>query len=224
MIMVVICHLTSLVHLVPIQQMYRAKDVAEVVFDHVYKHHGMPKHIVSDCDTLFTSTWRLNELTGTELRMLSSYHPQSDGTTERANQTVTQMLCQCGRQDQKDWASKLPTIEFAINSASSSTTGYPPFVMNYGRLPRSMIWSQDTGYPGVKKFMQNMKDTLLTAHDAILSARVKQTRIVNSRRKEAPFSIGDLVYLSTKNLSPPKGRARKLSPKFIGLFKIIEDY
>jgi hypothetical protein len=57
MIMVVICHLTSLVHLIPTKQTYRAKDIAEVIFDRVYKHHRMPKNIVSDCDTLFTSTF-----------------------------------------------------------------------------------------------------------------------------------------------------------------------
>lgn len=94
MILVVICHLTSQVHLVPIQQTYCAKDIAEVVFNRIYKHHGMPKHIVSDRDTLFTSTFwqKLNALTGTELRISTSYHPQSDGATERANRTMMQML------------------------------------------------------------------------------------------------------------------------------------
>jgi hypothetical protein len=84
MIMVVIFHLTSLVHIIPMKQTYCAKDIAEFMFDQVYKHHGMPKNIVGDRDTLFTSTfWRwLNELTGTKLQMSSSFHPQSDGTTE----------------------------------------------------------------------------------------------------------------------------------------------
>ena len=226
MIMVVICHLTSLVHLIPTKQTYRAKDVAEVMFDRVYKHHGMPKHIVSDRDSLFTSTFwrRLNELTGTELRMSSSFHPQSDGATERANRTITQMLRQCVAPDQRDWVLKLPAIEFAINSASSQTTGYAPFVLNYGRMPRSMIWNSNTEYPGVRTFAQRMKDAVLTAHDAIIASRMKQTRAANNQRKEAPFALGDLVYLSTKNLSLPKGRARKLAPKFVGPYKILQDY
>jgi hypothetical protein len=49
--------------------------------------------------------------------MSSAYHPQSDGATERANKTLTQMLRQCVDAKQKDWVSKLPVIEFAINSA-----------------------------------------------------------------------------------------------------------
>lgn len=57
MILVVICHLTSMVHLIPTKTTYRAKDIAEVMFDRVYKHHRMPKNIVSDRDSLFTSTF-----------------------------------------------------------------------------------------------------------------------------------------------------------------------
>ena len=148
-----------------------------MIFDRVYKHHGMPKNIVSDCDTLFTSTFwrRLHELTGTELRMSSAYHPQSDGATERANRTMTQMVRQCVSPDQRDWAAKLPTIEFAMNSACLQTTGFPPFVLNYGRMPQSMVWNNNSEYPGVRKFAQKMKDAILTAHDAILAACVKQT-------------------------------------------------
>ena len=69
MILVAIDHLTSMVHIAPMKQTYRTKDIAEVMFNTVYKLHGMPSHLVSDRDTLFTSTfWRkLNELMGTEL-------------------------------------------------------------------------------------------------------------------------------------------------------------
>ncbi|KAI0327499.1 hypothetical protein GY45DRAFT_1230900, partial [Cubamyces sp. BRFM 1775] len=57
----------------------------------------------------------------------------------RANRTVTQMLRQCVAPNQKDWVSKLPAIEFAINLARSDSTGYSPFFLNHGRLPRSMV-------------------------------------------------------------------------------------
>jgi len=42
----------------------------------------------------------------------------------------------------------------------------------------------------------------------------------------SPLTTGDLVYVSTKNISLPKGTvtAQKLTPKFIGPYKIIEDY
>jgi hypothetical protein len=78
--------------------------------------------------------------------MSSAYHPQTDGATERANRTVTQMLRQCINNKQTDWVSKLPAIEFAINSARSESTGYAPFFLNSGQMPRPMIWdSAGTG-------------------------------------------------------------------------------
>ena len=154
MILVIIDHLTSMVHLVPTKQTYRARDIAEILYDHVYQLHGMPAHIVSNQDSLFTSTFwkRLHELTGTELHMSSAFHPQTDSATERANCTITQMLRHCVSLNQRDWAPKLPAIEFALNTARSETTGFALFFLNYGRLPWSMIWNDDSEYPGVRVF------------------------------------------------------------------------
>lgn len=75
---------SAMIHLVPSRINYTAKQVAELVFEHVYKLHGMPKIIVSDRDVLFTSQfWKhLHSLVGVELHMSSAYHPQSNGSTE----------------------------------------------------------------------------------------------------------------------------------------------
>lgn len=135
-----------------------------------------------------------------------------------------QMLRQIVSPNQRDWAIKLPAIEFAINSACSDTTKYPPFVLNYGHLPPPFIWNTNSDFPGVRVFAQRMKDAVMSAHDSIIAARVKNTSNANCKRAESPFVKGDLVYLSTENLSLPKGRARKLAPKYIGPYHIIDDY
>ena len=134
---VVICLLTSMVHLIPSRINYNASQLAELMFEHVYKIHGLPKNIVSDRDVLFTSVFwsRLHKLIGSKLQMSSAYHPQTDGATERANRTITQMIRQCIHPNQKDWVTKLPAIEFAVNSARSASTGYAPFFLNFGRMP-----------------------------------------------------------------------------------------
>jgi len=155
-----------------------------------------------------------------ELRLSSAFHPQTDGATERANRTMTQKLRQCVNARQKDWVTKLPAIEFAMNSAQSSTTGFSPFYLNYGRNPSPMIWKGEEVYPGVRQFAENMKDAIMSAHDAIIAARVQQTVQANRKRLPAMYKEGDLVYLSTKNISLPKRRARKLAPKYLGLFPI----
>jgi hypothetical protein len=69
-----------------------------------------------------------------------------------------------------------------------------------------------------------MKTAIMSAHDAVIRARVKQTHEANKQRQTCPLTKGDLVYVSTKNISLPKGMARKLVPKYIGPYQIIEDY
>ena len=228
MICVIICLLTGMVHLVPCRESYTARQMAELIFAEVYKHHGLPRAIISDRDKLFTSTFwsHLHRLIGVELRMSSAYHPQSDGSTERANHTVTQLLRQCISPNQKDWVSRLPAIEFAINLARSDTTGYAPFFLNTGRMPRSLIWNDasSTEYAGVRAYAQRVKQAVMTAHDSIIAARVKQTREANRRRRAVPFEAGDLVYISSKNLKIPRGLARKLVPKFVGPYRITRDF
>ena len=227
-ITVVICLLTAMVHLFPSRINYNATQLAELVFKNIYKIHGLPQNIISDRDVLFTSTFwsRLHRLIGTKLRMSSAYHPQSDGSAERANCTITQMLRQCITPDQRDWVAKLPAIEFAINSARSESMGYAPFFLNFGRMPRTMIFNNPSAdeYPAVREFALEKKLALLAAHNSIIATRVKQTRSANRKRQTVPFNTGDLMYLSSQNISFKKGLARKLLPKFLGPYKILKDF
>jgi hypothetical protein len=61
----------------------------------------------------------------------------------------------------------------------------------------------------------------MLAHDSIMAARIKQTRNANRKRQPTPFQQGDLVYLSTQNITFQKGLAWKLIPKYMGPYKIL---
>ena len=76
--------LTGMVHLVPSRLDYTTREVAELVFAEVYKHHGLPRIIISNQDALFTSMFwtHLKQLIGVEQHLSSAYHPQSDRSTE----------------------------------------------------------------------------------------------------------------------------------------------
>jgi hypothetical protein len=102
-------------------------------------------------------------------------------------------------------------------------TGHTPCRIEY---LSTVIWNSpsDLKFPGVVKFAQRVKLAIMAAHDSIIAARVKQIRDSNRHRRVVPFVGGDLVYISTKNLSLKKGLARKLSPKFIGPYRIIKDF
>jgi hypothetical protein len=227
-IVVFICLLTNMVHIVPGKTTYRARDMAELIFAEIYKCYGLPARIISDQDRLSTSTFwtRLHKLLGVKLRMSSTYHPKSDGASERANCSVITMLRACIDLRHKDWAVKLPAIKYTINSARSESTGFAPFFLNMRCMPRSLIWDclSSTEYPSVRAMAQKLKQTVLAAHDLVLTARVKQKREANRTLCPSPFSDGDLVYVSTQNISFPKGRARKFLVKYIGPYKITQDF
>ena len=128
---------------------------------------------------------------------------------------MVQMIREVVNSRQSDWTLKLPAIEFALNSARSDSTGFSPFFLNTGRTPCSMIWNSapQSEFPAVRNFALGRKLALMSTHDSIIASRVKQTRDANKKRRLAPFIKGDLVYLSTKNLTFPKGLARKLIPR-----------
>ena len=182
-ITVVIDLFTTMVHLILSCTSYTTKEVAELVFEHIYKHHGMPRAIISNCNSLFMSLlWlHLHRLIESQLKMSSTYHPEADRAIEPVNHTIVQMLQQYIGNKQKDWIAKLPAIEFVINLSQSESTSYASFFLNSGGIPRFMVWNTTpkTKYPRVHVFVQRLKSALMAAHDSILAAKIKQTHTPN---------------------------------------------
>lgn len=226
-LLVVICRLLSMVRLIPTNRTVTASGVAQLFMDNIIVHFGTPDSIMSDRDARFTSKfWKeLNRITGTKLLMSTAYHPQTDGATERVNRTITQILRAMVSKDHRDWTRKLSLVEFAINSSINASTGFAPFELVYGHVPRlgGFKVPQDT-YPGVKNYLLMARWNLIQAHDNIIESRVKAAIRTNLHRRDVSnaYKLGDLVYLSTENLPTPKDRSRKLMPKFIGPFAITK--
>ena len=81
--------------------------------------HGVPKKIVSDKETQFTSTFwkKVHDSLGTKLNFSTTYHPQTDGQTERMNQIFEDMLRACVLQYGTSWDKSLPYAEFSYNNS-----------------------------------------------------------------------------------------------------------
>ena len=93
------------IRIIPTRTDITAEELAVVFFDNWYCKNGLPLEIISDRDKLFVSKfWRaLHALTGVKLRLSSSYHPQTDGSSERTNKTINQLLQYHVSQNQKGW-------------------------------------------------------------------------------------------------------------------------
>jgi hypothetical protein len=70
--------------------------------------------------------------------MSTAFHPQTDGQTERLNQTIKSYLRTFVGKEQEDWVCLLPMAEFAYNNSVSAGNGMSPFYANYGFHPVAM--------------------------------------------------------------------------------------
>jgi transposase InsO family protein len=93
-ILVVVDRLTKYAHFLPLTHPFTAQTVAQTFMDHVFKLHGPPITIVTDRDRIFTSKLLqdLFKAMKVSLHYISSYHPQTDGQTERVNQYLDNYL------------------------------------------------------------------------------------------------------------------------------------
>ena len=138
-IMVIADKLSKRTHFIPVHSTNDAKDITEVFYKEIFKHHGLPRKIISDRDTRFTGTfWKeLMKLLKVKVNLSTEFHPETDGQSERAFRTLQALRCYISY-TQKYWYSYLPGLEFAYNNHVNDTTQQSPFFVEYGQKPFSI--------------------------------------------------------------------------------------
>ena len=140
-ILVIVDRLSKMAHYIPTTEKVTSEQVARLFFDKVFKHHGIPDSIISDHGTQFTSKFSkaLCSLIAINQGLSTSFHPQTDGQTERINAILEQYLRGYINYQQNNWAELLTMAEFSYNNTVSTTTGITPFFALYGQHPRYTI-------------------------------------------------------------------------------------
>jgi IS30 family transposase len=102
-IWVTVDHFSKVAHFISVKTMYKGANLAELYIARIVCLHEVPKKIVSDRGTQFTSRFweKLHKAMDTRLNFSSAYHPQTDGQTERVNQILKDMLRACVLKDKK---------------------------------------------------------------------------------------------------------------------------
>ena len=114
-----------------------SEETARLFLKNVVKYWGLPKFIISDRDSRFTGKlWtELFKLMGTKLHFSTSFHPQTDGQTERVNALLEQYLRHFVSANQIDWAKFLDVAQFSYNLQMSEATEKSPFEIIMGQQP-----------------------------------------------------------------------------------------
>ena len=134
-VLVVCDQLSKITHFVATMEGTSAEGLARLFWDNVWKLHGLPESVVLDRGPQFVAelTKELNRMLGIKTKLLTAFHPQTDGQTEQINQELEQYLRFFIKHRQKDWPEWLAAAEFAINNKVHMATKVLPFMANYGK-------------------------------------------------------------------------------------------
>lgn len=225
-ILVVTCCFSKYCLIFPMRRA-TSEAVVKALEDSVFLVHGIPQTIFLDNGTQFISS-----VTNTLFKKYKipnvffspRYTPQVN-TVERYNKTIVTCISTYVDNDHRTWDTNIPKIQYAINNSVNEATGYTPSFLVYGRetvtcgshytdndlgeellfLPRD-IYAENLGH--LSKYFDKVQASLWHAHK-------KNTAHYNLRRKEAEFSVGDIVLKRAYVLSDKdKYFSKKLAPKY----------
>ncbi|GJT81043.1 putative reverse transcriptase domain-containing protein [Tanacetum coccineum] len=227
-IWVIMDRLTKSAHFLLMREDYKMDRLVRLYLNEIVARHGMPISITSDRDSRFTSRfWQSKqEALGTRLDISTSYHPQTDGQSERTIQTLEDMLRVCVLDFGGSRDVHLPLVEFSYNNNYHSSVRCAPFEALYGRkchLP--IMWAEvGEGQLIVHELVQETTKKISQIKDRLKVVRDRQKSYADKRMKPLEFSVGDYILLK---VSPWKGVVRfrkkgELAHRFVGPFKIIE--
>ena len=142
---VIVDKLTKSAHFISVRMDYYMDQLAELYVEEIVRLHGVPLSIVSDRDSHFTSRfWKeLQSTLGTKLKFSTTFHPQTDGQSERLIQVLEDMLRGCVMEFSGSWDRYIPLMEFAYNNSFQSSIGMAPYEALYSRKCRTlMCWTE----------------------------------------------------------------------------------
>uniref|UniRef100_A0A914HGS8 RNA-directed DNA polymerase n=1 Tax=Globodera rostochiensis TaxID=31243 RepID=A0A914HGS8_GLORO len=195
---------------------------------------GTPKTLHSDQGKEFVNE-TLSEITsmlGVNKTTTAGYDPQANGITERANQTLLNMLRK-STASHWSWDERLPFITFSYNTTPSEVTKFSPFHLIFGR-PAIFPGEQELQIKGnpnytvdeesyLQLFKENLQHLLESARENSEIARAEAKKHYDLRPNVTAnkFSIGDkcmVIYPGASARSPHK----KLSWNRFGPYRIVD--
>jgi hypothetical protein len=133
-------------------------------------------------------------LLGTKTVMSSSFHPQTDGQTERVNQTLETYRRHFVFVGLNDWNTLLSRAEFAHNAAVNKTVRAAPFKLTYGYNTRTPVGEVvEVVHPSSAAFVERLQSSLSFTRKCLIAAQQRQKALAGKRRIDQEFKVEDKV-------------------------------
>ena len=215
-------------HFIPCAQTNDATRVAKLFMNEVVRLHGLPKTIVSDRDTKFTSYfWKtLWHLLGTKLAYSTAYHPQTDGQTEVVNRSLGNLLRCLVKDNTANLDLLLPRAEFAYNNSINRSTGKSTFEIVHGYKPRKPLDLVPLPtHARISESAESFAQHITSLHYDIVK-KLKESndsykQSANSSRRYKEFKVNDRVVVRLRPERLSFGTTKKLHARSAGPFRIL---
>ena len=226
---VIVDQLTKSAHFLAVRMTFTFERFCRLYIQEIVRLHGVPVSIVSDRDPRFTTHfWKsFQKAIGTRLTMSTTFHPQTDGQSERTIQVLEDMLRACVLDHKGSWEVHLPLVEFAYNNSYQASIQMTPNEALYRRPCRSPLFWTEVGESSITSpdLIRDTSEKVSLIRQRLLMAQCRQKSYADIRHRPLEFEVGDHVFLK---VIPKRGVVRfgkrgKLSPRFIGPFEILES-
>ena len=198
-IWVIVDRLTKSAHFLPVNVENPLEKLAQLYVDEIVRLQGVPVLIVSDRDPRFTSRFfpSLQKALGTCLHFSTTFHPQTDGQSERTIQTLENMLRACVMEFKGSWDTHLAPMEFAYSNSYQASIEIAPFEALYGRKCRTPVCWDEVGDRRLvsPELVQITSEKVKVFRDNLKIARDRKRRsYADNPRGDLQFEIGDRVF------------------------------
>ncbi|GJV32802.1 putative reverse transcriptase domain-containing protein [Tanacetum coccineum] len=198
-IWVIVDRLTKSAHFIPTRETNSMETLTRLYIKEIVSWHSVPISIILDRDSHFTSRfWEsLQSALGTQLDISTTYHPETDGQSERTIQTLEDMLRSCVIDFGKGWERYLPLVEFSYNNSYHASIKATPFEALYGRKSRSPVcWAEVRDVQLTRlEIIHETIEKIVQIRQRLQAARDRQRSYAIIRRKPLEFQVGDRVML-----------------------------
>ena len=194
-ILVVVDRLSKSAHFRALPSQFTAVKTANLFADMVVKLHGFPSSIISYRDPIFMSNFwqKLFDLSGTQLRHSTAYHPQTDGQSEVVNRGLEQYLRAFTQDKPQTWFSFLGWTGFCYNKSYHSNLRMTPFQALYGRLLHIIL-----SYSKGSTLIQALEDILIERGAVLCSLKENFAHRKKTYVKLNIECLKSLIYITEK--------------------------
>ena len=226
--MVIVDRLTKSAHFLAVRKTFTLERFCRLYIREIVRLHGVHVSIVSNRDPRFTTRfWKsFQKVMGTRLTMSTTFHPQTDGQSERTIHVLEDMLRACVLDHKGSWEEHLPLVEFSYNNSYQVSIQMAPYEALYGRPCRSLICWTEVGESSITglDLIRETSEKVGLIRQCLLTDLSRQKIYADVRRRPLEFEVEDHAFLK---VIPKKGVVRfskrgNLSPRFIGPFEILE--